>query len=195
MTHLTPTRRIARSTLSFSLVTRSARCLALALGAAMLHGCAHEGPPPAYPAHDVACHYIGLESVETPQYSRQSDRDAVLLTAVYRFDEPNVPAPKEPVTVKFQVDRSRVQELRSHLESQPDVVCTPDRDAHYHAKVRPFAARKRAVKAANQGATPVEGAPAPAAAIAPTSSDRPAIESATTPVPAAPGGPERPQNR
>jgi hypothetical protein len=100
-------------------------------------GCA-EAParPEKYPGtSQTLCQYVGLESVETPQYS---DRDSISLLAVYRFREKGTPPPKEPLTVKFQVNRSRVNELRSHLESQPEVLCTPDRDAHYHVQVKPF---------------------------------------------------------
>ena len=99
-------------------------------------GCAASpAKPDRYPASETLCRYVGLESAETPQYS---DRDSISLLAVYRFREPNLPAPKEPLTVKFQVNRSRVNELRSHLEAQPEVICTPDRDAHYQVRVKPF---------------------------------------------------------
>jgi len=108
--------------------------------AAVVAACA-EAPakPDRYPVSETLCQYVGLESIETPQHTPQSDRDSLSLLAVYRFREANVPAPKEPLTVKFQVNRARVSELRSHLEAQPEVICTPDRDAHYHVRVKPFA--------------------------------------------------------
>jgi hypothetical protein len=91
---------------------------------------------PQYPrSNDVVCRYVGLESVETPQHE---DTDSVTMLAVYRFREPNVPPPKEPLSLKFQVNRTRVNELRSHLESQPEVICNPEPNQHYHVQVKPL---------------------------------------------------------
>ena len=109
---------------------------ALGAWACLVSACAAApAKPDKYPASEALCQYVGLESAETPQYS---DRDNISLLAVYRFREPGVPAPKEPLTVKFQVNRSRVNELRSHLEAQPEVICTPENDTHYHVHVKPF---------------------------------------------------------
>jgi len=117
------------------------------------------------------CQYVGLESAETPQYS---DRDNISLLAVYRFRESRVPAPKEPLTVKFQVNRSRLNELRSHLEAQPEVICTPDRDAHYHVQVKPFE-----VTPEPEGPVQIKD-PIPPASTAPTSPAAPTAPPAAT---------------
>lgn len=95
------------------------------------------GPAPEYPRSETLCQYVGLEAVET-ETPRLENNDSISFVAVYRFSEPSVPAPKEPLTVKFRVNRSRANELRSHLESQPEVVCTPDRDLHYQVRVKPL---------------------------------------------------------
>jgi hypothetical protein len=80
------------------------------------------------------------------------------------------------LSVKFQVERSRVNELRGHLESQPEVICSPDRDAHFRPKPKPFATRPAAGSSAKRAAEPTPtpadqgtaGAPAvPAAALQP----------------------------
>lgn len=88
-------------------------------------GCAQAPtPPPAYPtAQRGLCKHIGLESVETPQHE---DRDATSLLAVYTFNEPNVPAAKEPLRFTARVDRSRVQEPQKNLATRPDIVCSPE---------------------------------------------------------------------
>ena len=93
------------------------------------------GPATQYPRSEAVCQYVGLESIETPQ---RSDMDSLSFVATYRFRDQHTPASETPVGVKFQVNRSRVAELRSHLESQPEVVCTPDHDSHYHVRVKPL---------------------------------------------------------
>lgn len=99
-------------------------------------GCAAPAAPaPEYPHSEAICQYVGLESTETPQ---RVDTDSVSFLAVYRFREPHTQSSEPPLSVKFQVNRSRVQELRSHLESQPEVVCTPEADLHYHVRVKPL---------------------------------------------------------
>jgi hypothetical protein len=93
---------------------------------------------PQYPRGvlDRTCKFVGLESVEGPT---DQNADAVTLLAVYRFGEPGVPAPKQPVSLKFQVNRSRVNDLRSHLEAHPEVICSPEAGTHnYAARVAPF---------------------------------------------------------
>jgi hypothetical protein len=92
-------------------------------------------PAPEYPHSEAICQYVGLESTETPQ---RVDTDSVSFLAVYRFREPHTSSSETPLGVKFQVNRSRVQELRSHLESQPEVVCAPEADLHYHVRVKPL---------------------------------------------------------
>jgi hypothetical protein len=96
---------------------------------------AASGPRAEYPHSEAICQYVGLESVETPQ---QTDTDSSSFVAVYRFREPHDPAPEQPVKLKFQVNRSRVAELQTHLESQPEVVCSPDNDRHWNPRVKPL---------------------------------------------------------
>lgn len=103
--------------------------------AATLAGCAAEQPLAEYPRNETICQYVGLESVVTPEHT---NIDSVSFLAVYRFREPNVPPPKHPLTVKFQVDRSRIHDLRAHLESQREVVCSPDHEQHYRVHVKPL---------------------------------------------------------
>lgn len=102
----------------------------------LFFACAEPAKPnPQYPRSEAICQYVGLESVESQQ---RSDMDSLSFVATYRFREPHVPASERPLGVKFQVNRSRVGELRSHLESQPEVVCAPDHDSHYHVRVKPL---------------------------------------------------------
>jgi hypothetical protein len=98
--------------------------------------CAEPGKPnPEYPRSEAVCQYVGLESVESQQ---RADLDSLSFVATYRFRDSHTPATETPVGVKFQVNRSRVDELRSHLASQPEVVCAPDHDAHYQVRVKPL---------------------------------------------------------
>jgi len=102
----------------------------------LLVACAASGKPnPEYPRSEAVCQYVGLDSVETQQ---RADMDSLSFVATYRFRDSHSPATETPVGVKFQVNRSRVDELRSHLASQPEVVCAPDHDAHYHVRVKPL---------------------------------------------------------
>lgn len=124
--------------------------------------------PPDYPrSQEVLCHYVGLEASTRPT---GQDEDTVAMLAVYRFSEPNTPPPDEPLTLKFQVDRSRVDELREHLERQPEVICSPDANAHHTPRVKPFATSK-AAKAPQPG--PNGELKAPAAALQPSAADPP----------------------
>jgi hypothetical protein len=111
--------------------------------------CAEATPRTEYPRNEAVCQYVGLDSVETPQ---RSDIDSVSFVAQYRFREPHEPKTESPVGVKFQVNRSRVAELRSHLESQPEVVCAPDNDLHYQVRVKPLPDPKNA---GNAGPLPI----------------------------------------
>jgi hypothetical protein len=96
--------------------------------------CAREAErPPAYPkTGDPVCSYVGLEASSAPAHDTL---DATSLVAVYRLQEPHAPAPKQPIELKFLVQRSREDELRGLLEAQPEVICRPDHDAHYHVEV------------------------------------------------------------
>jgi hypothetical protein len=84
---------------------------------------------------DVACRYVGLEDVSGPS---DQNADQVSLVATYRFGE-GVSAPtKAPLPLKFQVSRSRVSELTAYLSASPEVICVPEGDSNYTAKVAPF---------------------------------------------------------
>jgi hypothetical protein len=103
-----------------------------------LAGCGAETaePPPRYPSNaDPLCSYIGLESSEAPA---GDTLDAVMLVAAYRLNEPGVPPAREPIELKFQVQRSRIGELRGRLEAHPVVICRPDHDAHYRVESTAF---------------------------------------------------------
>jgi hypothetical protein len=86
-------------------------------------------------AHELTCRYVGLEAVTGPN---DTNSDAVTLLAVYRFAEPNVPPPKKPLSMKFQVSRSRTRELQDYLESRPEVICTSEDDKHYTVSMEPL---------------------------------------------------------
>jgi hypothetical protein len=91
---------------------------------------------PRYPSNtDPLCSYIGLESSGAPA---GDTLDAVMLVAVYRLNEPDVPPAREPIELKFLVQRSRMDELRGRLEAHPEVICRPDRDAHYRVEATAF---------------------------------------------------------
>jgi len=96
-----------------------------------------EANPPKYPrgALDQTCKFVGLEAVEGPT---DQNADSVSLRAVYRFAEPNVAPAKKPLSLKFQVERSRVDELRRYLDARPEVICSPEGTANYAARVAPF---------------------------------------------------------
>ena len=99
-------------------------------------GVSKEGAPPAYPSdRGAVCSYVGLEAESRPAHDTL---DAVSLVAVYRLDEPNAPPPSAPIELKFLVQRSRVNDLRGQLEAHPEVVCRPDRDAHYRVEASNF---------------------------------------------------------
>jgi hypothetical protein len=120
------------------------------------------------------------------------DEDTVSMLAVYRFNEPNTPPTDEPLAVKFQVDRSRVDELREHLERQPEVLCSPDANAHRTPRVTPFAPSKtsKTSKAARSSRAPQSGPngqlQAPAAALQPSAADEPRALPAGATIEAAP---------
>jgi hypothetical protein len=93
---------------------------------------AAEVPPGA---HDLTCEYVGLESV---QGASDANSDSVTLLAVFRFSESQLPPPKAPLSLKFQVERSRVNELRDGLSARPEVICRPHGQDAYAADVTPL---------------------------------------------------------
>jgi hypothetical protein len=157
-----------------SVMPRATFAWAGAIALAPIVACAAPaGPRAEYPRSETICQYVGLESVETPQ---QTDTDSSSFVAVYRFREPHEPAPEQPVKLKFQVNRSRMAELQTHLESQPEVVCSPDNDRHFSPRVRPLPEPQGALEApAARGQatppgavpTPPQAAPEPAPAVGP----------------------------
>ena len=86
---------------------------------------ASNAPPPNTPTYPGRCVFLGLEEVQGPG---DQNSDSVSLVASYRFDEPSVPAHK-PLALGFRVERSRVNDLRDHLDQHPTVLCRPDDDA------------------------------------------------------------------
>jgi hypothetical protein len=122
-------------------VLAHARSAALAVSiAAWLTACATSSESAARASkpsqlQDVACRYVGLEDVSGPS---DQNSDQVSLVATYRFGE-GVSAPaKPPLPLKFQVSRSRVSELTAYLSASPEVICVPEGDSNYTAKVAPF---------------------------------------------------------
>lgn len=89
--------------------------------------------PPAYSGNGASplCSYVGLEMDSAPQHDNV---DSVALVATYRLRESGTPPPREPIELKFQVQRSRVDELRGRLEAHPDVICRPDNASHYQVE-------------------------------------------------------------
>lgn len=105
---------------------------------AVLVSCASTPPRPTEPTsrlNDLSCQFVGLEAVDG---GSDTNADSVVLIAAYRFAGPGVAAPKAPLSLKFQVDRSRTSALRSHLSARPDVICSPDENSNYTARVEPF---------------------------------------------------------
>lgn len=94
---------------------------------------AAEVPPPG--AHDLTCEYVGLEST---QGMSDVNADTVSLLAVFRFSESDVPPPKQPLSLKFQVERSRVNELQDGLSARPQVICRPHGQDGYAPDVTPM---------------------------------------------------------
>ena len=107
---------------------------------AILSGCAttrsNQAPPGGvHGAHEVSCKYVGLEDVSGPN---DTNADYVTLMAAYSFGEPRPAKPEKPVSLKFQVTRSRVSEFRDYLASRPETICRPE-GGSYSAHVAPFA--------------------------------------------------------
>lgn len=94
---------------------------------------AAEVPPPG--AHDYTCEYVGVDSV---QGVSDVNSDKVSLIAVFRFSESDVPPPKQPLALKFQVERSRVNELRDELSARPQTICRPHGQDAYAADLTPL---------------------------------------------------------
>jgi hypothetical protein len=92
--------------------------------------------PPSYPGNaGPLCSYVGLEADSTPAHETA---DSVMMVAVFRLSEPDLAPPKQPIELKFQVHRSRVDELRGRLEAHPEVICRPDGSAHYQVEAKAF---------------------------------------------------------
>jgi hypothetical protein len=73
------------------------------------------------PTHyEGRCHYLGIEEVAGPT---DQNSDSVSLVATYQFGEQ---AQAQRFGLKFQVARSRIGDLRAHLQAHADVICSPD---------------------------------------------------------------------
>jgi hypothetical protein len=108
-----------------------------AMLAPLLCACSTAGPSPAtdptYPsgAHELTCEYVGLEAIQGPPDVPDQDADSVAMLATYRFSEPDTLPPKPPLSLKFQVSRDRVSELRDQLSARPQVLCRPHGENSY----------------------------------------------------------------
>jgi hypothetical protein len=107
----------------------------LVLAAVGCAGTLERSTPYPNTLNDATCDFVGLEHVQGPS---DTDADYVTLLAVYRFSSSSLPQPKQPLSLKFQVTRSRVDELEQHLTARPQVVCSPDDERNYSARVAPF---------------------------------------------------------
>lgn len=114
-----------------TVVTLLSGCAAGAAGAGGRAGVAED--PRA--ARNLTCRYVGLEDVSSPN---DQNADSVSLLATYRFREGDEAPPKAPLSLKFQVARSRVTELTQYLASKPEVICQPEADSNYAAHIEPF---------------------------------------------------------
>lgn len=107
----------------------------------LVHGCASVGAPASERAPndrgDRPCTLLGIEEVHA---EADHNDDAVQLVATYRFDGSARTPPRQPLSLGFRVVRSRVNELREHLETQPAVLCAPEGepDAALRVCVPPF---------------------------------------------------------
>lgn len=129
------------STLAF-IDLRSQRHARAALGllCAALVGCAAwsaQAPERGFQARDRGC--CTLLGIEEQQGSSDHNDDSVQLVASYRFDGAAKRDP-QPVSLSFRVTRSRVNELRDHLQTHPAVICEPEGgpSAVPHVCVTPF---------------------------------------------------------
>jgi hypothetical protein len=118
----------------------------MAVATLAVHGCTAHVPPDharttgaPTGTHDLTCEFVGLESV---QGSNDENSDAVTLLAVYRFSSDRTESRGAPLSLKFELTRSRVDELRAHLTSPRQVVCSPDEQSNYSARVEPFDGEK-----------------------------------------------------
>jgi hypothetical protein len=98
--------------------------VAIALAACATQSSQRSQPLPAA-RYQGTCELAGIESVPAPL--GQED-DSVVLVARYRPGDAAAGG-EAPWAMKFQINRARVNDLRSHLESHATVVCSPDRQA------------------------------------------------------------------
>ncbi len=101
--------------------------LALA-GSACGASSAQEPPPQAAPTrYEGTCAFLGIEEVAGPT---DQNADSVSLVATYQLEPKQTRGQDGPLSLKFRVERSRVGDLRSHLEQHPNVLCHPGTDTH-----------------------------------------------------------------
>lgn len=102
-----------------------------AIAALVIVACASTPtPPPAIgpdpdPAYPGRCSFVELQAIERPSPGRGSGPDnlgvgTVELVATYR---PGKHAERKPVGYAFRVSQERVDDLRAHLQQQPDILC------------------------------------------------------------------------
>ena len=96
-----------------------------------------EPPPEHAKPGGPMCDYVRLDHDESP--GPQPDPvDALSLMAIFRWNEPGVAPAKHHIEQKFVVMRSRDDELRARLESNPQVICTPDKTARYRPELTAY---------------------------------------------------------
>jgi hypothetical protein len=76
----------------------------------------------AYPG---PCSFVALEAMEQPSPGRGATpdnlgTDTIELVATYR---PSGGTQRRPVEYAFRVEEERVDDLRAHLEQQPEILC------------------------------------------------------------------------
>jgi hypothetical protein len=73
--------------------------------------------------HDLTCEYAGMESV---QGWNDTDSDTAGLFAVFHLPEARTLPPKERVSWKAQVSRSRTMEYQDELATRTESICNPE---------------------------------------------------------------------
>jgi hypothetical protein len=108
-------------------------CRTVAMIAAAVAASCASGPTPPSPAssgdraaaYPGPCSFVELQAVEQPSPGRGATpdnlgTDTIELVATYR---PSDGSQRRPVGYAFRVEEERVDDLRAHLERQPEILC------------------------------------------------------------------------
>ncbi len=79
-------------------------------------------PTPAVTRYEGQCAFLGIEEM---QGYTDEHADSVFLVARYRWPDQETKPPEKPIELAFQVQRSRVGDLQTHLMQYPNVICRP----------------------------------------------------------------------